>query len=191
LHLQTALANWTQAGADILAQGKANTERAASASASLFTVSATQFLTQTALQTEAFGPACLVVRCKDTDQLVAVAKAMQANLTATLCSAQDDRDDALASALALVLRPKVGRLLNDKMPTGVAVCPAMMHGGPYPVSAHAGFTAVGLPAAIKRFAYWQSYDNVRASRLPIELSDHDAPAELVRTIDGIVRTGSC
>ncbi len=43
------------------------------------------------------------------------------------------------------LAPKVGRVLNDKMPTGVAVSAAMNHGGPYPATGHPGFTAVGVP----------------------------------------------
>ncbi|MEZ5952494.1 MAG: hypothetical protein R3C12_25545 [Planctomycetaceae bacterium] len=52
------------------------------------------------------------------------------------------------------------------MPTGVAVSPAMNHGGPYPATGHAGFTAVGLPASIRRFSMLQSYDNVPEHRLP-------------------------
>jgi NADP-dependent aldehyde dehydrogenase len=68
--------------------------------------------------------------------------------------------------LAPVLRRKVGRLLNDKMPTGVAVSPAMNHGGPYPATAHPGFTSVGIPTSIARFTALQSYDNVRPDRLP-------------------------
>jgi NADP-dependent aldehyde dehydrogenase len=68
--------------------------------------------------------------------------------------------------LAPVLRRKVGRLLNDKMPTGVAVSPAMNHGGPYPATGHPGFTSVGIPTSIVRFTALQSYDNVRPDRLP-------------------------
>ena len=77
----------------------------------------------------------------------------------------------------------MGRLLNDKMPTGVAVSPAMNHGGPFPATGHPGFTAVGIPAAITRFAMLQSYDNVRPERLPSVLrDDYAGPAQ--RNIDG-------
>jgi NADP-dependent aldehyde dehydrogenase len=55
------------------------------------------------------------------------------------------------------------------MPTGVAVSPAMNHGGPYPSTGHAGFTAVGLPAAIQRFTALHCYDNVLPSHLPAAL----------------------
>ena len=63
--------------------------------------------------------------------------------------------------LAPRLRERVGRLLDDKMPTGVAVSPGMNHGGPFPATGHPGFTAVGIPAALRRFAALHSYDNVR------------------------------
>ena len=72
------------------------------------------------------------------------------------------------------LRQRVGRLLNDKMPTGVAVTAAMNHGGPFPATGHPGFTAVGLPAAMRRFAMLQCYDNVRPHRLPPALRDKTA-----------------
>ena len=70
---------------------------------------------------------------------------------------------------------EVGRLLNDKMPTGVAVSPAMNHGGPYPATGHPGFTAVGIPAALRRFAMLACYDNVRPARLPGLLQDKNSP----------------
>ena len=81
------------------------------------------------------------------------------------------------------LRLRVGRLLNDKMPTGVAVSPAMNHGGPFPATAQAGFSAVGIPGALLRFAMLQCYDNVRPERLPAALRDEN-PRELWRQIDG-------
>ena len=82
------------------------------------------------------------------------------------------------------LRAKVGRLLNDKMPTGVAVSPAMNHGGPYPATGHPGFTAVGIPAALRRFTALACYDNVRQPRLPAALRDKNPGGEMWRLIDG-------
>jgi NADP-dependent aldehyde dehydrogenase len=78
----------------------------------------------------------------------------------------------------------VGRLLNDKMPTGVAVSPAMNHGGPFPSTGHPGFTAVGIPASLLRFGALQCYDNVRPHRLPPELADHNPTGSMWRIIDG-------
>jgi NADP-dependent aldehyde dehydrogenase len=70
------------------------------------------------------------------------------------------------------------------MPTGVAVSPAMNHGGPYPSTGHPGFTAVGIPASLRRFAALQAYDNVRAGRLPPILRDENPGARAWRSIDG-------
>ena len=55
------------------------------------------------------------------------------------------------------------------MPTGVAVVPSMNHGGPFPATGHPGFTAVGIPASLRRFAALRCYDNVPESRLPANL----------------------
>jgi len=70
------------------------------------------------------------------------------------------------------------------MPTGVAVSPAMNHGGPFPATGHPGFTAVGIPASIHRFSMLQCYDKVRSHRLPeILRDDYQGPAR--RMIDGV------
>src|SRR5438876_10971183 len=52
------------------------------------------------------------------------------------------------------------------MLTGLVVSPAMNHGGPFPATGHPGFTAVGIPASLLRFAALHGYDNVREPRLP-------------------------
>ena len=90
----------------------------------------------------------------------------------------------MPNKLARCLRSRVGRLLNDKMPTGVAVSPAMNHGGPYPATGHPGFTAVGIPASIHRFAMLQCFDNVRPHRLPACLGDKSPQGTMWRCIDG-------
>jgi NADP-dependent aldehyde dehydrogenase len=69
------------------------------------------------------------------------------------------------------------------MPTGVAVSPAMNHGGPYPATGHPGFTAVGIPASLRRFGMLACYDNVRGDRLPPLLRDNN-PSGAWRLIDG-------
>lgn len=137
-----------------------------------------------ALQQEAFGPVSLLVRYRDEDEAVALARAFDGNLTGSLHSAADGSDDVAWRRIAAVLRPRVGRLIDDKWPTGVAVSPAMQHGGPYPSTSHAGFTSVGMPGAIHRFAQWQSFDNVRDDRLPAELRDAN-PVGLQRRVDGV------
>jgi NADP-dependent aldehyde dehydrogenase len=99
-------------------------------------------------------------------------------------SHREGADDALCERVSKTLRAKVGRLLNDKMPTGVAVSPAMNHGGPFPATGNAGVTAVGLPASIRRFTALHCYDAVREHRLPEELRDQNPTGKLWRLIDG-------
>jgi len=138
----------------------------------LLKVSAGQFLAKPEeLQTEAFGNATLVVIADSTEQLPELVARCEGNLTGCVYSAKDGSDDPAYDALAPVLRRKVGRLLNDKMPTGVAVSPAMNHGGPFPATGHPHFTSVGLPAAMRRFTRLACYDNVRPHRLPAVLQE--------------------
>jgi NADP-dependent aldehyde dehydrogenase len=137
-----------------------------------------------ALQTEAFGSAALLVTVRDAREAAAVLGALHGNLTGSIYSDSSGGDDALYGQLAPLLRERVGRLLNDKMPTGVAVSPAMNHGGPYPATGHPGFTAVGMPASLRRFAKLQCYDNVRAERLPAPLRDRNPNGRMWRLVDG-------
>ena len=150
----------------------------------LLRVSADGFLAEREkLQHEAFGNATLLVTAADVKQLVQVLAALEGNLTGSIYSSTTGADDALYPAVAAALRFRVGRLLNDKMPTGVALSPAMNHGGPFPSTSHPGFTAVGIPRSLLRFGALQCYDNVRNDRLPNALRD-SGPAGMWRTVDG-------
>jgi NADP-dependent aldehyde dehydrogenase len=60
----------------------------------------------------------------------------------------------------------------------------MNHGGPFPATGHPGFTAVGIPASLQRFAMLQCYDNVRPQRLPACLRDASPDGKMWRWIDG-------
>lgn len=174
-----------QAGAQVLAGGQSGGGVGFCFQNTLLRVTADKFLENShALQTEAFGNGSLFVVAKDESQLLSLLRAMEGNLTGAIYSAHDGRDDALYSQIEPLLRPCVGRLLNDKMPTGVAVSPAMNHGGPFPATGHPGFTAVGIPASLRRFAMLQCYDGVRASRLPADLQDKNPRGDLWRCIDG-------
>jgi len=136
----------------------------------LLSVSGASFLTHSQeLQTEAFGPASLLVTCASVGEIAAVIKSISGQLTGSIYSRTDGADDAAYGAIEPLLRTRVGRLLNDKMPTGVAVSPAMNHGGPYPATGHPGYTAVGLPAAVQRFTALHCYDNIPPRRLPTAL----------------------
>lgn len=182
--LHHSLASWQAHGATAVTQASEVPAGGYFCPNQLFVVSGSTFLAQAeALQTEAFGPVSLFVLAQDEAQLLAITQKLEGNLTGTIYSSNSGADEAMYQKLAPKLRPKVGRLLNDKMPTGVAVSPAMNHGGPYPATGHPGFTAVGLPAGIRRFAALHCYDNVRPHRLPAELQDPN-PGRVWRLVDG-------
>jgi NADP-dependent aldehyde dehydrogenase len=120
---------------------------------------------------------------------VAVVEELEGSLTGSFYTDTRGADDPLHDRLEPLLRSRVGRLLNDKMPTGVAVSPAMNHGGPFPSTGHPGFTAVGIPAALRRFAMLQCFDQVRPARLPPALRDEPPHDRIFRFVDGEWRRG--
>jgi alpha-ketoglutaric semialdehyde dehydrogenase len=174
-----------EAGAELVTGGSRLEEAGFRFQNTLLKASGSAFLSDPpALQCEAFGNSSLFVLASSAEQMVEIASSLEGNLTGSIYSARDGADDTLYAGIAPRLRRRVGRLLNDKMPTGVAVSPAMNHGGPYPATGHPGFTAVGIPAALRRFAMLECYDNVRESRLPPELRDRNPGGGLWRSIDG-------
>jgi NADP-dependent aldehyde dehydrogenase len=117
---------------------------------------------------EVFGPLGLVVRVDGPDDMRALAKELEGQLTATIH--MDDADTDAARALLPILERKAGRVLVNGFPTGVEVSSAMVHGGPYPASTNFGATSVGT-LAIRRFLRPVSFQNVPGSILPVDLTD--------------------
>jgi NADP-dependent aldehyde dehydrogenase len=183
--LAASVTTLQSAGAHLVTGGQAVTAPGYRFCNTLLRVSGDEFLAAPEkLQTEAFGNAALFVVVRDTAQMATLLDHLEGNLTGGFYSDTRGSDDALYAELEPLLRPRVGRLLNDKMPTGVAVSPAMHHGGPYPSTGHPGFTAVGIPASLRRFAQLQCYDNVRAARLPAALQDKSPNGQMWRLVDG-------
>lgn len=132
----------------------------------LFAVSGDDWLANHVLGEEVFGPLGLIVTVRDMAQMRAVAESLQGQLTCTLHL--DEADHPEAGALLPVLARKAGRVLANGYPTGVEVCEAMVHGGPYPASTNFGATSVGT-MAIRRFLRPVSFQNVPAELLPVDL----------------------
>ena len=174
-----------KAGAELLVGGTVGGGTGYSYPNTLLRTSGAKFLANpAALQTEAFGNSSLLVVGKNLDEVLAVIDALEGNLTGSIYSDQQGSDDETYRRIEPHLRQQVGRLLNDAMPTGVAVSAAMNHGGPYPATSHPGFTAVGVPASLRRFAALHSYDRVRPGRLPPLLSDKNLTPGTWRLVDG-------
>lgn len=133
----------------------------------LFRVEAEDWLGNHALSEEVFGPLGLVVVARDADEMDRVARSFVGQLTTTLH--MDDDDAALARRLLPVLERMAGRVLANGFPTGVEVCDAMVHGGPYPASTNFGATSVGT-LSIRRFLRPVCYQNLPEAILPADLA---------------------
>ncbi|WP_227247240.1 aldehyde dehydrogenase (NADP(+)) [Paraburkholderia caribensis] len=151
-----------------LARGKAPEAGSRRAQAVLFRVSARSLLADHTLADEVFGPCSVLVECADADELRTVLNRIEGQLTITLHL--DDADQPAAQALLPVLERKAGRILANGFPTGVEVCDAMVHGGPFPATSDGRSTSVGT-AAIERYMRPVCYQNLPAALLPEALRD--------------------
>ncbi|MTH35464.1 aldehyde dehydrogenase family protein [Paracoccus limosus] len=143
-----------------------NDSEGRSARPNLYETTAEAYLQDHALGEEVFGPLGLIVRVRDMAQMADLARGFEGQLTATLH--MDAADLPAAQELLPVLERKAGRVLVNGFPTGVEVCDAMVHGGPYPASTNFGATSVGT-LAIRRFLRPVSYQNFPEALLPEDL----------------------
>jgi NADP-dependent aldehyde dehydrogenase len=183
--LQAGITALQQAGAKLVVGHHPADPSRCCHSNTLLRASGSEFLKNPhGLQQEAFGNCSLFVVAENNEQLTAITSTLEGNLTGCIYSSTTGADDELYQLIEPELRQRVGRLLNDKMPTGVAVSPAMNHGGPYPATGHPGFTSVGIPASLRRFAMLQCYDNIPEERLPSVLKNKNPNRKTWRSIDG-------
>lgn len=146
----------------------------------VFETTAAELAQQPALHSEIFGPATMLVRYSSREELLAAARSLEGHLTATIhATEQDLREHA---DLLAILESKVGRLIYNGFPTGLEVCHAVVHGGPYPSTSDGRTTSVGS-RAIYRFARLVCYQSFPASALPDELKDEN-PLGIWRLVDG-------
>jgi len=132
----------------------------------LFDTTGDEWLANAELGEEVFGPLGLVVRTRDIEQMLAIARSLDGQLTCTIH--MDDGDTELGRRMVPVLERKAGRLLVNGFPTGVEVSDAMVHGGPYPASTNFGATSVGT-MSIRRFLRPVCYQNFPGALLPEDL----------------------
>jgi NADP-dependent aldehyde dehydrogenase len=144
------------------------------------TIGAAQWLQQPHLHQEVFGPYTLLIVCKDPDEMMAVASATEGQLTTTIMATDEDLQQY--RSLVERVKEKCGRLILNGVPTGVEVCKAMQHGGPFPATTDSRFGAVGEDA-LKRFARPLCYQNWPQQGLPAELQDEN-PLQILRTVNG-------
>lgn len=147
---------------------------------SVFQTDASNFLSDSSLEAEIFGPTTLLVQSNKREELLEIARKMEGQLTATIHGTPEDLleyDDLIA-----ILETKVGRLVFNGYPTGVEVGDAMVHGGPFPATSDSRTSAVGT-RAIDRFCRYVAFQNFPIEALPDELKDEN-PLGIKRMIDG-------
>ena len=175
------------AGVEVAARAQgAGAHPETAALAALLTADAGVFARSPRLAAEIYGPATLAVRCGGRDEMLQIARGLHGHLTATIHGTEKDLSEF--SELVAILRQKAGRLVFNGFPTGVEVCHAMHHGGPYPATTDARETSVGT-AAIHRFARPVCYQDFPQSALPPELQDPN-PRGVWRLVDGAFTKGA-
>ena len=132
------------------------------------------------LREERFGPATILVRVASPEAMVALVPALPGSLTASIHAA--DADVEHLDDLVGALQRRVGRVVWNQFPTGVAVTHAMHHAGPYPASTFVQHTSVGS-AAIARFVRPVTFQNAPQALLPEPLRDEN-PHGRWRLVDG-------
>jgi len=156
------------------------TSRGTAVGAALFETDAQSFLKDSDLAAEIFGPSTLLVRHARREEVLEIASALEGHLTATIHGT--DQDLREFADLVSILEGKVGRLIFNGFPTGVEVCHAMVHGGPFPATSDGRSTSVGTQA-IYRFCRPVCYQGFPDEALPDELKDSN-PLGIFRMIDG-------
>ena len=146
----------------------------------MFATTAKDLLARPEIAEEVFGPSTVAVTTRSREETLAVARALQGHLTATIHGTVADLKEW--ADLIDVLQTKAGRIIFNGWPTGVEVTHAMQHGGPYPATTDARVTSVGT-AAILRWARPVCWQNFPAEALPAELQD-DNPRKIWRRVEG-------
>ena len=166
----------------LLAQSPPAHGPACSANVALFHSNAASLVSHPSLQDEVFGPTTLLVNYSTKQEILAAALGLEGHLTATIHGTEKDLEDH--RDLIAVLESKVGRLLFNGFPTGVEVCHAMVHGGPWPATSDGRSTSVGT-RAIYRFVRPVCYQDFPDVALPNELKNAN-PLGILRMANGSV-----
>ncbi|WP_455568270.1 aldehyde dehydrogenase (NADP(+)) [Streptomyces fradiae] len=132
------------------------------------------------LSEEVFGAVGLVVRWSGVPELLDLLDGLEGQLTATVHGTEADL--ATARRLLPALEERAGRVVWGGWPTGVEVCHAMVHGGPWPATSSPGTTSVGT-LAVERWLRPVCYQSLPDALLPEELRAGN-PLGVTRLVDG-------
>ena len=150
--------------------------------ATLFAADAETYDAQKRLAEENFGPSALIIGCRDRATLTKHIQELEGHLAASVWATDHDLKE-YADIIEL-LETKVGRIVMNGVSTGIELCTAMVHGGPYPATTFSQYTSMGQ-RAFKRFVRPVCYQNFPQHALPEALQDAN-PQKIWRTVDGQV-----
>lgn len=172
-------------GVEMLASGKntegsSDTQNAHTPQPILFKTTPDVLKKNPDLSEEIFGPTSMLVEATTKTEILDIAKNLAGHLTATVYGTENDL--ITHSDLIDILEQKAGRVVVNAFPTGVEVCSAMVHGGPFPATTDGRSTSVGT-AAIYRFTRPVSYQGMPQSLLPIELRNENE-LNIFRLVNG-------
>jgi alpha-ketoglutaric semialdehyde dehydrogenase len=168
-------------GINFLAEGKPGEGN--NGTAYLMQTDVSSFLSNENFEEEIFGPSTLNVTSDNRTELIKAAKKLRGHLTATLHATEEDLKNY--KELVEILERKAGRLIINGYPTGVEVCHAMVHGGPFPATTDSKTTSVGT-MAIDRFTRPVCYQNFPDEFLPDELKNSN-PLGIWRLVNGEIQ----
>ena len=151
------------------------------AEANAFKVAMKAFVENPVLAEENFGPSQVLVEANTKAEILEAARNLEGHLTATIHGTAADFENY--KELFSILELKVGRIVINGFPTGVEVCHAMVHGGPYPSTTAPQTSSVGT-LAIKRFVRPVCYQDYPSFLLPEALKDEN-PYSIMRLVDGV------
>ncbi len=143
-------------------------------------IQATDFIAKKEFSDEIFGPATLLVLCKDDAELLAALQSLEGQLTATIHATPEDEKNM--KPVVDIITQKAGRVIYGGYPTGVEVCHSMQHGGPFPATTDGRSTSVGT-AAIYRFVRPVAFQSFPDHLLPEPLQNAN-PLNISRLVDG-------
>jgi 2,5-dioxopentanoate dehydrogenase len=146
----------------------------------LLTAGSSVFNSHSVLSEEIFGPASMVIPVTAKNDMLTIAENLSGHLTATVHGTEEELLEY--KELLDILEQKAGRVIINGFPTGVEVCSAMMHGGPFPSTTDSRTTSVGT-GAIDRFTRPVCYQNMPPSLLPPELKNENS-LHIYRLING-------
>jgi len=175
----------SQAGVDTIAVSEAEAKNN-QAAPTIASATGQAFLNNPVLHQEVFGPYSLVIKCKDMQEMIEVAKNAEGQLTSTLMATETDMRNN--QDLVEAVKNICGRFILNGVPTGVEVCLSMQHGGPFPATTDSRFTSVGADG-IKRFARPLSFQGWPDALLPEELKNEN-PLKIWRTVNDRLTNGN-